>query len=52
MPEPNRQSIASQWASRGFSCEVWTDPPGQNWEHFTHAMDELITVLEGEMEFG
>src|SRR5271155_4040421 len=35
----------------GFGCDLWTDPPGQRWEDFTHATDELVTVLEGEMEF-
>jgi quercetin dioxygenase-like cupin family protein len=24
---------------------------GQRWEDFTHATDELVTVLEGDMEF-
>jgi len=43
--------MAASWASRGFSCELWTDPPGQQWEDFTHRTDELVTVLEGEMEF-
>jgi len=46
-----RQQIETDWASRGFSCELWTDPPGQRWEDFTHATDELVTVLEGDMEF-
>ncbi len=47
----NRQQIAADWAARGCSCELWTDPPGQRWEDFTHATDELVTVLEGDMEF-
>lgn len=47
----DRSHIAAAWASRGFSCELWTDPPGQRWEDFTHATDELIVVLEGQMEF-
>jgi quercetin dioxygenase-like cupin family protein len=51
MAEPNRQKIPSEWAARGFSCDLWTDPPGQRWEDFRHATDELVTVLEGEMEF-
>ena len=51
MAEPNRDKMAASWASRGFSCELWTDPPGQQWEDFTHRTDELVTVLEGEMEF-
>jgi predicted SprT family Zn-dependent metalloprotease len=47
----DRQQIAADWAARGFSCDLWTDPPGQRWENFTHATDELVTVLEGDMEF-
>jgi len=47
----NRQQIAADWAARGFSCDLWTDPPGQRWEDFVHDTDELVTVLEGEMEF-
>ena len=43
--------IADDWAARGFSCELWTDPPGQRWEDFAHSTDELVTVLEGDMEF-
>ncbi len=44
-------SIRSSWRSRGFSCDVWTDPPGQVWEDYCHAVDELVMVLDGEMEF-
>lgn len=47
----DRQQIAADWAARGFGCDLWTDPPGQCWEDFTHATDELVTVLEGDMEF-
>ena len=47
----DHEQIASDWAARGFSCELWTDPPGQRWEDFTHATDEVVIVLEGEMEF-
>jgi quercetin dioxygenase-like cupin family protein len=45
------EQIASDWAIRGFSCDLWTDPPGRRWEDFTHATDELVLVLEGQMEF-
>jgi quercetin dioxygenase-like cupin family protein len=47
----NREQIAADWAARGFSCDLWTNPPGQGWEGFTHATDELVAVLEGKMEF-
>ncbi|MCY2986918.1 MAG: cupin domain-containing protein [Planctomycetota bacterium] len=45
----DRQQITADWAARGFTCDLWTDPPGQRWEDFTHATDELVTVLEGDM---
>jgi quercetin dioxygenase-like cupin family protein len=47
----DRQQIAADWASRGFSCDLWTDPRGQRWADFTHATDEVVIVLDGEMEF-
>ena len=47
----DHQQIAADWAARGFSCDLWTDPPGQRWEDFTHATDEVVIVLEGEMAF-
>jgi quercetin dioxygenase-like cupin family protein len=51
MAAVEREAIASNWAARGFSCDLWTDPPGQQWEGFRHATDELVIVLEGAMEF-
>lgn len=47
----NREKVAEDWAARGYSCELWTDAPGQRWEDFRHATDELVMVLEGQMEF-
>ena len=51
MAELDCTKIAANWASRGFTCDLWTDPRGKKWEDFSHATDELVTVLEGEMEF-
>ena len=42
--------IQQAWAERGFSCTVWTDPPGQVWANFIHEVDELVTLVEGEIE--
>lgn len=39
-----------EWAKRGFSCDIWTDPPGQEWKDFVHAVDELLMVMEGDVE--
>jgi quercetin dioxygenase-like cupin family protein len=30
---------------------VWTDPPGQTWEDYTHSVDEVVMVLDGNVEF-
>lgn len=51
---PDIAAIEADWARRGFSCEVWTDPPGQVWADFVHDVDELVVPLEGriELEFG
>ena len=43
--------IRADWKSRGFSCDVWTDPPGQTWEDYRHTVDEVVLVLEGDVEF-
>ena len=43
--------ISEDWQARGFSCGLWIDPPHQTWEDFTHSMDELVLVIEGEVEF-
>jgi len=51
MPSVSRDQVAADWASRGFSCDLWTDTPGQHWEDFRYATDELVSVLKGQMEF-
>jgi mannose-6-phosphate isomerase-like protein (cupin superfamily) len=51
MARIDRTNVGDDWAVRGFSCDVWVDPPGRCWEDFTHATDELVVVLEGTMEF-
>ena len=43
--------IRGDWTGRGFTCDVWVDPPGQRWEDFVHEVDELVMVLEGDVEF-
>jgi mannose-6-phosphate isomerase-like protein (cupin superfamily) len=45
------ERIEDDWRARGFSCDMWVDPPGQRWEDFVHGADEVVMVIEGEMEF-
>lgn len=47
----NSDSIRDDWHQRGFSCDLWVDPPGQRWEDFVHPVDEVVIVLEGQMAF-
>ncbi len=47
----NIQAVRAEWQSRGFSCDVWTDPPGQVWEDYRHSVDEVVIVREGDVEF-
>jgi len=44
-------AVARDWSARGFSCQVWVDPPGREWNDFLHATRELVTVREGRLEF-
>ena len=47
----DRRKVQADWTARGFSCDLWVDPPGQRWEDFVHDTDEIVIVVEGEMEF-
>lgn len=44
------EAVQRDWQERGFSCGLWTDPPGQVWENYVHDADELFMVVEGEVQ--
>jgi mannose-6-phosphate isomerase-like protein (cupin superfamily) len=46
----NRAHIENLWHARGFSCDLWVDPPGQEWVDYVHSVDEVVLLLEGELE--
>jgi cupin 2 domain-containing protein len=47
----DREGTLKAWQARGFrGGGLWVDPPGQVWEDFVHAEDELFMVVEGDME--
>lgn len=46
----DRSALEREWRGRGFSCDLWIDPPGQVWTDFVHDVDELLMVVEGELE--
>lgn len=45
--KPHLDSVHADWASRGYTCELWIDPPGQVWHDFEHDVDEVVFLLEG-----
>jgi len=45
----DREEVSRSWTQRGFSCDVFTDPPGREWNDFVHSMNELVTVVEGTL---
>jgi quercetin dioxygenase-like cupin family protein len=47
----DRAAVTAEWRKRGFSCDLWVDPPGQVWADFVHHTDEVVMVVEGEVEF-
>jgi cupin 2 domain-containing protein len=51
MANLDQEKIKSEWETRGFSCGLWVDPPGQVWADFVHDTDELVMLVQGEEEF-
>ena len=41
------QSVEADWQREGFSFGIFRDPPGQEWNNFTHQTDEYVLVAEG-----
>ncbi|MCA8974106.1 MAG: cupin domain-containing protein [Planctomycetes bacterium] len=40
-------TVRADWARRGYSCELWIDPPDRVWHDFQHETDLLLLLLEG-----
>ena len=45
----NRREVSQSWNQRGYSCDVFIDPPGREWNDFVHSTNELVTVVEGKL---
>ena len=46
----DRDQVAQEWGQRGYSCDLFTDPPGREWNDFVHTTNELVTVMEGKLK--
>lgn len=50
MQSVDKNRVKENWKNRGFSFGVFSDPPGQCWENYSHPQDEIFMVAEGEVE--
>ena len=50
MSTVDQAEVKKLWAARGFSCDLWVDPPGRAWNDFVHDVDELVMLVEGAEE--
>ena len=48
--KPDLDGIRAGWAARGYTCELWIDPPDQIWHDFEHDVDEIVMLLEGNAQ--
>ncbi len=46
----DHNAVKNNWHGRGFSCDIWIDPPGKVWANFVHGTDELLMLIDGEIE--
>ena len=45
----NRMWVNRSWEERGYSCDLFVDPPDREWNDFVHQTDEVVTVVEGQL---
>lgn len=45
----DRSEVSRSWQARDYSCDLFVDPPGREWNDFVHTSDELVTVVEGRL---
>jgi len=46
----DRDQVTQDWRLRGYSCDLFIDPPDREWNDFVHATNELVTVMEGRLK--
>ena len=44
-----RDVVSHSWRERGYSCDVFVDPPGREWNDFVHSTNELVTIIDGQL---
>lgn len=44
------KKIRQQWESRSFSFGIFRDPLGRVWPDFSHSIEEVVILAEGQVE--
>jgi mannose-6-phosphate isomerase-like protein (cupin superfamily) len=42
-------AVRQNFEQRGYSFDIFVDPPGQKWMGFVHAVDEIVVPIEGRV---
>lgn len=42
-------ALRRDFEARGYSFDIFVDPPGQQWLGFVHRVDEIVVPLEGSV---
>ncbi len=45
----SQEEVSQDWNQRGYSCGLFIDPPGREWNDFVHSMNEVVIVMEGQL---
>ncbi len=45
----NQEEVSHSWHEQGYSCDLFIDPPGREWNNFVHSTNEFVTVLDGKL---
>jgi mannose-6-phosphate isomerase-like protein (cupin superfamily) len=45
----SQHEVAQDWKKHGYSCDLFVDPPDQEWNNFVHSCDELVAVVDGRV---
>ena len=44
------KKIRQQWESQGLSFGIFRDPLGRVWPDFSHSIEEVVILAEGQVE--
>lgn len=46
---PDIEALRRNFYERGYSFDIFVDPPGRKWIGFVHPVDEIVVPLQGSV---